>query len=285
MFSNLTWICGHIGFANDSLTVFFNLHNDKSINYAIVRDRMRCSKPGLLLNWAWYYPWWKYNQYSNASLQQQLYLNDQSRFAQAHFVMREGDLLSKFPGSKTLTILVEDTRVIEYYIRYAHYKLLDKTLYNSWYEVQKKNYPIQIKENQVFADHMFKKGMTALQYRSIVFQDWQEKLVQDCADPIECWDQVSYHTNFMENKNTVIIDNQSWKPLFVAEKQHPIYIDKLVNPITKTLNDQYYLELCNLLDLTPNLAFFQEYWQQWLAGQPNIATYSPMLNWKLTAKS
>jgi hypothetical protein len=280
-FDQLTWVCGHIGFANDSLTVFLNLHHNQLIKYSIINNRMRSSKPGLLLNWAWYYPRWRSEQLQDINLYQQLYLDHYPRFTQAHFFMREGELLGKFPGSKTLTILVEDLSIIDYYLCYSHYKLLDKLLYPSWYEIQKKNYPLGLKENQDFADRKFKQGMTVLQYRSIAFQDWQGKLAEICTDPIEEWNQVPYHNFFMENKNTLMIDHKSWSPMYIAEKQYSIYLDRLVNPATHQLDFRYYEEICNLLNLVPDFQLFADYWNSWLNQQPNIKKYLPKLSWKL----
>jgi hypothetical protein len=284
-FSNLTWVCGHIGFANDSLTIFLNLHHNRSIRYSIVRDRMRSSKPGVLLNWAWYYPRWYRDQYLDKNLHQQLHLDQTHRFAQAHFFMREGDLLFKFPESRTLTILVNDPKLIEYYACYAHFKLLDKRLYASWYEVQKKNYPLNLSKNQEFADVNFEQGMTALQYRSIAFLDWQGEIASTYSDPVAEWHRWPYHTNFMENRNTLMIDHTTWRPMYVAGKQHSIYIDRLVNPATHHLNQKYYTEICELLGLVPNFDLFRSYWNEWLSRQPDVKSYIPQLSWNLTKKN
>lgn len=279
-FDNLFWVCGHIGFANDSFTVFMNLHST-TINYQIIRDRMRVSKSGMLLNWAWYYPRWQKEQRNDPNLYKQLDLDEGKRFAQAHFVMRETQLLEKFPGSKTITLLAENPASIDYYIAYAHFKLLDKQLYGSWYDVQKKNYPLNNIENQKFADQQFEMGMTPLQYRSIAFQDWQGKLVKNCKDPVAEWNEHNYHNAFMENKKTILIDHDNCRP---GLNKDIIYIDRLVNPKTKSLNKKYYLEICNSYGLIPNLNMFEDFWNYWLNHQPDISTINPQLSWNISGR-
>ena len=117
VFNNLVWVCGYIGFISDSFTVFMNLH-DKKVNYKIARDRMRVTNPGMILNWAWYYPRWKNEQVDDPNLYKQITLDESLNFAQASFVMREKQLLDKFPGSRTITLMAENTASIEYYLAY-----------------------------------------------------------------------------------------------------------------------------------------------------------------------
>lgn len=276
-FNNLVWVSGHIGFANDSFTVFMNLHL-KPVTYEIIRDRMRVSKSNMLLNWAWYYRKWINDQRDDANLYKTLNLDGTKHFAQAHFVRREEQLLEKFPGSKTITLLAENPASIDYYLAYAHYKLLDKKLYGSWYDVQKKNYPIDNPENQIFADEQFAKGMTPLQYRSIVFQDWQGKLARESSDPVEEWNEHPYHEWFMENRKTVIVDHELWEP---GKNKDIVYIDRLVNPQTRSLNEKYYHELCERHDLIPNLKLLHEFWNYWLDRQPDITSVKPQLTWQI----
>lgn len=280
VFNNLVWVCGYIGFISDSFTVFMNLHN-KQVNYKIARDRMRVTNPGMILNWAWYYPRWKNEQVDDPNLYKQITLDESLNFAQASFVMREQQLLDKFPGSRTITLMAENTASIEYYLAYAHFKLLDKTLYGSWYNVQKKNFPLNNPENQEFADKQFELGMTPLQYRSIAFQDWQGEIASKCEDPVAEWNEYPYHDSFMENRKTIMIEHEKFKP---SIESSVVYMDRLVNPQTSHLNKKYYIELCNTYDLEPNLKLFEDFWGYWLSHQTDISDVKPQLSWKHRGK-
>jgi hypothetical protein len=263
---------------NDSISVFLNLHHDRYLHWDILRDRMRTTKPGILLNWAWYYPRWK-QQIKDPTLDRNLYLDGTPRFCQAHFFFREKQILDRFPGSKSVTLRVKNIDFIDIYLRYAHCKLLDKKLYNSWYEIQKLNYPLTIKENIDFADHRFQMGMTPLQYRSIAWQDWQNRLAIDCDDPVAAWNQHPYHDNFMENRSTVEYDMLNWTSQ--DDRMLSIYIDELIDIPNQKFNHSYYIDICDMLNLKPDLQFFNRFWQHWLSRQPNYQSHAPQLSWNL----
>jgi hypothetical protein len=273
-FDNQYFICSQIGFVGDSTTVFLNLHNDPSIKYEIQRSRMRTTREGMLLNWAWIYPRWYKEQYHDPNLHKQL----GSPFVQAHFQSKEFDLFTKFPGSNTITLLASTEELAHVYHNFAYSKLLDKKLYSSWYEVQKKNYPLTDPKNQQLADAYFLQGMTPLQYRAIAFLDWQDELAENYTNPVMEWHRVPYHTWFMENRSTAIANNMSWYPSYDKKKQYKIYVDKLANPVTKQLDDDYYVSVCNTFGLVPNIELYHKFWNYWLSNQPDCSV-RPTLDW------
>ena len=280
MFNDLYWIVHQLGFAGDTLCCFLNLHVNRIKNYKLVKGRARCSSPGVLLNWAWYYPKWYRSQKKNPNLYKQIfYIQGLKQFSQAHFFNHENELLETFPGYTVVTLLSRSTNRSIIYNKWAHFKLLDKKLYASRYETQKQNFPLTITQNRQLADSLYNQGLTVGQYRCIAHMDWKGLTLDDLdCDPVQFWHCQSYLQLFQENLNTVMINNDYWYPYFDPSKQRCIFIDQLADPLTEQLDDDYYFEICDQLQLVPDIDFYHEFWQHWFAQQPP-KDYNPDLSW------
>jgi hypothetical protein len=279
-FTNLFWVAHQLGFAGDTVTTFFNLNVDRIKKYRHLFGRTRTDEPGILLNWAWYYPKWYRTQKHDPLLYRTLNLRlEQKQFSQAHFVMRENELLEKFPGSRVLTCLASDDEHAMIYHRMAHRKLLDKKLFTSWYQRQQINFPIVQKKNQLYADTCFDKGLTVGQYRAIAHMDWlgldKDKID---TDPMTFWQQQPYCANFLENFNTTLINNRNWFPYYDPKKQIAVYVDRLANLVTHQLDHDYYEELCFKMQILPDHDLYKNFWTGWLIQQPSLI-YNPKLIW------
>lgn len=281
MFSNLFWIVHQLGFAGDTLCCFLNMHSGRMKQYHLVKGRARSTVPGILLNWAWYYPRWYRVQKHDVNLYKSLYLHPgRIQFSQAHFFNHEDQLLDLFAGSKTLTLTAQHQSNAVIYNRFAHYKLLDKKLYQSWYLKQQMNFPLHRKENQILADRLFQSGLTVGQYRAIAFMDWHGMTLSDMdCDPVTFWHAQPYLNFFQENLNTALINNSGWMPYYDDRRQHRIFIDRLADPSSQTLDDDYYAEVCDRLNLAPDHDFYHAFWKKWFADQPDI-DYEPDLSWR-----
>jgi len=279
-FENLFWIVHQLGFAGDTLCCFLNMHGGRMQKYHLVKGRARSTVPGILLNWAWYYPRWHRTQKRDPNLYKSLFYHPGvPQFSQAHFFNHEDQLLDLFPGSRTLTVLAQRRSNAVIYNRFAHYKLLDKKLYASWYLKQQMNFPLSRPENQALADSLFPRGLTVGQYRSIAHMDWNDLTIDDLScDPMTFWDQRPYHSLFQENLNTVLINNEHWIPYYDPRRQQKIYIDRLADPETGQFDDDYYAEICDSLNLMPDFDFYHGFWQEWLDKQPS-PSYQPDLSW------
>lgn len=278
-FRNLFWIVHQLGFAGDTLCCFLNIHAGRMKKYHLVRGRARSTIPGILLNWAWYYPKWQRVQKKDPNLYKSLHYLGTTQFSQAHFFNREDQLLDLFPGSQTITVLAAKRSNAMIYNRYAHYKLLDKKLYPSWYLKQQMNFPLTNPKNQRLADDLFLQDLTVGQYRAIAYMDWNELTLDDLhCDPLTLWHEKTYHTLFQENLSTALINNENWIPYFDQTRQKKIYIDKLVDPETGQFDNDYYAQICDELSLVPDFDFYHEFWQDWLNKQPPV-DYEPNLKW------
>lgn len=274
------FICHHIGFAGDAFTIFLNLHATPNIKYDVNRSRVRTSTTGQLLNWAWYYPRWREDQFHDHNLHKQLFKSKDKNFWQAHFLNRENDLLTKFNDCGTIALLATTEEHADLYFRHGHAKLSDKQLYPSWFEVQKKNFPLTIKENQQLAEKLLTTGLSCIEYRAIFYGDMNGRIVTDIYEELALWYNDPYITTFQPNYNTVLHDNRHWRAIFDEEKQAKVYIDKLIDPYTHKLNNEYYVEVCEQLELTPNLELYNDFWKWWIALQPDV-DYVPKLPFRI----
>lgn len=280
MFRNLFWIVHQLGFAGDTLCCFLNMHSGRMRHYHLIKGRARSTVPGILLNWAWYYPRWYKTQKHDFNLYKALcYHPGTVQFSQAHFFNHEDQLLDLFPGSRTLTLTAQRRSNAVIYNRFAHYKLLDKRLYPSWYHKQQMNFPLRRPENKILADSLFDKGLTVGQYRAIAFMDSNGMILSDLdCDPMTFWHRQPYLSLFQENLNTSLINNSSWIPYYDDRRQHRILIDRIADPETQSLDDDYYAEMCDLLNLVPDHDFYHTFWAYWFENQPSI-DYKPDLAW------
>ena len=273
IFNNVFFTSHWLGFAGDTICCFWNIHTGNIDDYRLTSIGRARSSSGMLLNWAWYYPKWFKEQKPNPTLHNALplYNNSCPLFYQTHFSMHENELLEKFPGSKVITILAKDPECAVTYHNLGHYKLLDQKLFTAWYDRQKTNYPLTQDVNKVLADRCYEQGMTVGEYRAIAHMDWLGTSIKDInTDPVTFWEQQPYCANFQENLNTVIINNSTWFPYFDRQRQIPLYVDMLANPHTKQINVEYYVWLCELFDITPNVAFYREFWNRWLDRQTGL---------------
>lgn len=280
-FNNVVFTNHWLGFAGDSICCFWNIHVNNISDYRLTNIGRARSSSGMLLNWAWYYPKWYRDQKPNPLLSRALpnFSDSHPVFYQTHFSMHENELLEKFPGSRVATILSNDPECVDTYNSLGHYKLLDQSLYTMWYDRQKTNYPLTQQVNRDLADRCYDQKMTVGEYRAIAHMDWLGLTMDDIGtDPVTFWNQQPYCANFQENLNTVRINNETWFPYFDKDRQIPIYADKLVHPHTGQLDDDYYVELCEVLGITPNVPFYRQFWATWIEAQTGL-DYRPKTTW------
>jgi hypothetical protein len=178
-----------------------------------------------------------------------------------------------------ITLLAQSPTRATIYNKWAHFKLLDKKLYAARYETQKQNFPLIMEQNRQLADSLYHQGLTVGQYRCIAHMDWKGLTVNnlDC-DPVQFWHTQPYLPNFQENLNTVMINNDTWYPCFDPSRQISIFIDRLADPLTEELNDDYYSQICDQFGLIPDIGFYHGFWQDWFSQQPP-KDYDPDLSW------
>lgn len=263
----------------DSLTVFLNLHQ-KHANYRIIGHRMRAATPGMLLNWAYYYDSWP-RQQQDPNLWRQLYLQpDRTNFAQAHFFGQEHQLLTKFPGSRAVRVLAQDPNNIDVYWHWLNVKLLSRNMYPAWYLRYTQFAAIRDRGTQaVLAAMCAQNQLKVGHYWSAWYVDRQGMDLKLVSDPWQYWLSRPRIQDFHPNLTTM-------KQLNTQSMNHAktpgvidVYIDRLWPLDGAPPNQEYYLEICDQLALTPDLDLLHDWWQQWRPAQPALDTVSCDISW------
>jgi hypothetical protein len=278
-FRSLVWICHQPGMAGDSLTAFLNLH-EKQASFRIIGRRMRTSTPGVLLNWAPYYDTWPAQQ-RDPNLWKQIHLDPScTNFAQAHFFGTESQILDKFPGSRALRVVAENTANVPVYFSWLNHKLLQKRMYPAWHARYLKFAHIRDSKTRGVLQELCDTGRLRVgHYWSAWYVDRRGMDLSLVPDPWQYWLDQRKVIDFHPNLHTMIAANQ--------QAQQPtshvdlVYIDRLWPLDAAQPNTGYYQELCDRLGLRPRHDLLESWWQWWRPAQPPLHPYSADVSWIL----
>lgn len=278
-FDNLYFVSHQPGTVGDSLTAFLSMH-EKCASFEIVGNRMRTARPGILLNWAYYYKNWP-EQQADINLHKHINIRPNiSNFAQAHFFLHEHQLFEKFPGCKSIRLLVKDPANQEIYFKWLYHKLINKKMHRAWYDRYLKFAVLHnIKTQEVLLDMCKQQTLRIKHYWSAWYIDNLGLDLNLVPEPFEYWLSRRHIVDFHPNLATQHVNNS----IAAAQSPQPglinVYIDQLW-PMTNTgVNIDLYQQLCEQVNINPNIELAQRFWQWWQPKQPDTAKIDVESNW------
>ena len=268
IFDNLFFVSHQPGTVGDSLVAFLSMH-EKQASFKIVGNRMRTASPGMLLNWAHYYKNWPAQQ-ADPNLHKAINIEPGiSNFAQAHFFLEEYQILSKFPGSRAIRILVADESNMETYFKWLYHKLMNKKMHRAWHDRYLKFAPLRNQHTQATLLNMcINVQLRIKHYWSCWYIDNLGMDLNLVSNPFEYWLSRKHIKGFHPNLKTMLIENRT----AILRTDDPgvisLYIDRLFPLTGNGINMQEYANLCEQVGLTPDVGLAQKYWQWWYPNQP-----------------
>lgn len=278
-FDNLYIVSHQPGTLGDSLVAFLSLHQKQAL-FKIVGSRMRSTTPGILLNWGSYYKNWPQQQ-NDPNLYKQLNLQDNvSNFVQAHFFLKETEIIEKFPGSRAIRLLVEDSSNMEIYFKYLYQKLMSKTMYRAWYERYKKFAWLDNADTQQTLSNMcLRNTLRVKHYWAAWYMDNRGLSFDQIADPMSFWLEQAYVQDFHPNFNTMITNNQAALSQTNNTDIIDVYIDRLWPTHSQVMDMNEYTRLCESVKLVPDYTLAQSFWEWRKSSQPDHEKIKISRNW------
>ena len=268
-FNNLYIVSHQPGALGDSLVAFLSMHQ-KQASFSIVGNRMRSATPGILLNWAVYYKNWT-SQQADPNLYKHLDLQPGvSNFVQAHFFLKEQEILTKFPGSQAIRLLVENPDNMQIYFKYLYQKLMNKSMHRAWHDRYLKfAWLINTHTQRTLLDMCLNKTLRVKHYWTAWYMDNQGLDFNQLPNPMEYWLDQEYIQDFHPNLSTMLIDNQK----AIARCNEPgvidLYIDRIWPIGGSGMDTVEYERLCELTGLVPNYELAKTFWDWRESTQPN----------------
>jgi hypothetical protein len=268
-FDQLYFISHQPGTVGDSLTAFLSMHT-KSASFNIVGNRMRTASSGILLNWAYYYKNWP-SQQADPNLHKHIDIQPGvANFAQAHFFLQEHQLFDKFPGCKSIRLLVKDPANQEIYFKRLYHKHMNKKMHRAWHDRYLKFARLRNHKTQAaLLDMCNNRTLKIKHYWSAWYIDNLGLDLNLVPEPFEYWlsrrNIVDFHPNLAtQHANNLIAQNESPHPQLIS-----VYIDQLWPLHSTDINIEVYQHLCDQIGITPNLELARNFWQWWLPEQPD----------------
>jgi hypothetical protein len=268
-FENLYFISHQPGTVGDSLAAFLSMHTKKA-SFDIVGNRMRTSSSGILLNWAYYYKNWPGQQadpnlYKHINIQQGI-----ANFAQAHFFLQEHQLFEKFPGCKSIRLLVKDPVNQEIYFKWLYHKLMNKKMHRAWHDRYLKFAQLRNTKTQAtLLDMCNNRTLKIKHYWSAWYIDNLGLDLNLVPEPFEYWlsrrNIVDFHPNLAtQQTNNLAAQSEPLHPQLIN-----VYIDQLWPVNGEAMNLDIYRQLCDQIGIEPNFELAQKFWQWWRPQQPD----------------
>lgn len=268
-FDNLYFISHQPGTVGDSLTAFLSMH-EKSASFEIVGNRMRTASPGILLNWAYYYKNWP-DQQADPNLYKHINIDPEiSNFAQAHFFLHEHELFKKFPGCKSIRLLVKDPVNQETYFKWLYHKLMNKKMHRAWHDRYLKFAALRNTKTQaVLLDMCKNQTLKIKNYWAAWYIDNLGLDLNLVPEPFEYWltrrNIVDFHPNLAtQHANNLIAQSESLHPQLIN-----VYIDQLWPLDGADINVELYQQLCEQVNIKADIDLARRFWQWWRPQQPD----------------
>lgn len=255
--------------------------HEKKATFNIVGNRMRTARSGILLNWAYYYKNWPgqktdLNLYKNIDIQPGV-----ANFAQAHFFLHEHELFEKFPGSKSIRVLVKDPANQEIYFKWLYHKLMNKKMHRAWHDRYLKFAQLRNSKTQaVLLDMCKNRTLKIKHYWSAWYIDNLGLDLNLVPEPFEYWLSRRNVVDFHPNLATQHTNNLAAQ----VEPMHPqiinVYIDQLWPLHSDSMDLELYQDLCNQIGIVPNFELADSFWRWWHPQQPDPSdiTIDPLWN-------
>lgn len=278
-FDNLYVVSHQPGALGDSLVAFLSLHQ-KQASFKIIGNRMRTATPGILLNWAAYYKNWP-DQVANPNLYKQIDLRPGvSNFVQAHFFLKEDQILNKFPGSRAIRLLVDRDDNMEIYFKYLYHKLLNKRMHKAWYGRYLSFARLRDKHTQNTLLNMCNdRTLRIKHYWTAWYVDNLGMDMNLVPNPMEYWLTRKYITDFHPNLNTMLVDNKTAIERSGQQGVIDLYIDRIWPIGGSSMDRVEYERLCELTGLVPDYSLAQKFWDWRESTQPNPNDITVSKDW------